>query len=163
MSFILGAFKIIILIGFLVFIHEGAHFLMAKKMGVKVLDFSIGFGKEIWNKQGKETKYSLRLIPLGGFVRMLGEEKDSEEERAFNKAPIWRRLVIIFAGPIMNITFGLLLFWILASIYNHNIYHGLVVTKRYIVLLFQSIGSLFTQGLKEVEVVRTCWIIKYDC
>ena len=56
--------KIIILIGFLVFIHEGAHFLIAKKSGVKVLDFSLGFGKELWSKQTEETKYSIRLIPL---------------------------------------------------------------------------------------------------
>lgn len=65
MSFVLGALKIIFLIGFLVFIHEGAHFLVAKKSGVKVLEFSIGFGKEIWSKQGKETKYFVRMIPLG--------------------------------------------------------------------------------------------------
>ena len=65
MGFIIGALKIIILIGFLVFIHEGAHFLIAKKSGVKVLEFSLGFGKKLWSKKGEETEYSVRCIPLG--------------------------------------------------------------------------------------------------
>ena len=64
MGFIIGLLKIIILLGFLVLIHEGGHFLVAKKCGVKVLEFSIGFGKEIWSKQKGETKYSIRLVPL---------------------------------------------------------------------------------------------------
>ena len=65
MSFIVGALKIIFLIGFLVFIHEGAHFLIAKKSGVKVLEFSLGFGKKLWSKKGKETEYFIRAVPLG--------------------------------------------------------------------------------------------------
>ena len=153
MGFIIGALKIIILIGFLVFIHEGAHFLMAKRSGVKVLDFSIGFGKQLWSKQTEETKYSVRMIPLGGYVRMLGEEEAVDDERAFNNVSVWKRLSIVFAGPIINIVFGLLLFWILASIYNKNLYHGLIVTKRYIVMLFQGIASLFTGGMKEAGFV----------
>lgn len=64
MGFIIGSLKIIILLGFLVLIHEGGHFLVAKKCNVKVLEFSIGFGKELFSKQGKETKYTVRMIPL---------------------------------------------------------------------------------------------------
>lgn len=153
MSFILGALKIIFLIGFLVFIHEGAHFLVAKKSGVKVLEFSLGFGKEIFSRQGNETKYSIRSIPLGGYVKMLGEEEESDDERAFNNVSVWKRLLIVLAGPFINIAFGLLLFWILASIYNNNIYQGLVVTKRYVVMLFQSLIGLFTGGAKDTGVV----------
>lgn len=97
MVFILGALKIIVLLGFLVLIHEAGHFFVAKKCKVKVLEFSIGFGKELWSKQGKETKYTIRLIPLGGFCRMLGEENQSDEEGAFNKAPVWKRLLIVAA------------------------------------------------------------------
>ena len=141
------------MIGFLVFIHEGAHFIVAKKSGVKVLDFSLGFGKEIWSKQGEETKYAIRAIPLGGYVRMLGEEKSVDDERAFNNAPVWKRLLIVLAGPIINIIFGLTLFWILASIYNKDAYQGLIVTKRYIILLFQSIGKLFTGNTKDAGLV----------
>lgn len=162
-NFVFGALKIIFLIGFLVFIHEGAHFLIAKKSGVKVLEFSLGFGKKIWSKKGKETDYFIRSVPLGGYVKMLGEEQEVDDERAFNKAPAWKRLAIVLAGPIINIIFGLVLFWILASIYNHNVYNGLIVTKRYIIMLFQSIAGIFTGGIKNAEVIRTCWDIFDYC
>ena len=76
MSFIIGLLKIIILLGFLVLIHEGGHFLVAKKCNVKVLEFSIGFGKELFSKQGKETKYTIRMIPLrSGIVRCLEKKR----------------------------------------------------------------------------------------
>lgn len=153
MSIIIGALKIIILIGFLVFIHEGAHFLVAKLSGVKVLEFSVGFGKAIYSKKTKETEYFVRMIPLGGYVRMLGEEEESDDDRSFEKQPVWKRLLIVLAGPFINIVFGLGLFWVLASIYNKNAYYGLIVTKRYIVLLFQSIGQLFSGAVKNAEVV----------
>lgn len=145
--------KIIILIGFLILIHEFAHFIIAKKSGVKVLEFSIGFGKKLYSKRSKETEYVVRLIPLGGYVRMLGEEEATDDENSFNNASVWKRLAIVLAGPIINIVFGLLLFWILASIYNKNIYHGLIVTKNYIVLLFESIIGLFTGGAQEAGLV----------
>lgn len=144
MGFIIGALKIIILLGFLVLIHEAGHFFVAKKCKVKVLEFSIGFGKELWSKQGKETKYSIRLIPLGGFCRMLGEDENSEEEGSFSKAPVWKRLLIVLAGATVNIIFGLVMFIILASIYNHSLQAGLIVTKRYIVSLGQSLVMLVT-------------------
>lgn len=150
---VLGALKIIFLIGFLVFIHEGCHFLVAKKMGVKVLEFSLGFGKKIWSKQGKETEYNIRRIPLGGFVRMLGENEEVDDERAFQNASVGKRLLIVFAGPVINIVFGLFLFWILASLYNHNAYYGWIVMKRYVVAMAQGIGSLFTGGAKEAELI----------
>lgn len=66
-SFIISAIKIVFLLGFLIFIHEGGHFLVAKLCKVKVNEFAIGFGPKIWSKQGKETRYTLRLIPLGRF------------------------------------------------------------------------------------------------
>jgi RIP metalloprotease RseP len=149
LSFILGALKIIILIGFLVLIHEGGHFFVAKKCNVKVLEFSIGFGKELFSKQGKETKYTIRLIPLGGYCRMLGEEEAVDDERAFNKASIGKRLLIVFAGAFVNITFGLITFYILASIYNKSMYDGLIVTKRYIVSIGQSLIVLFKGKAQE--------------
>ena len=106
LSFIVSALKIIILLGFLIFIHEGGHFLVAKLCKVKVNEFAIGFGPTIWRKQGKETKYALRLIPLGGFVSMEGEEERSDEEGSFSKASIPKRLAIVLAGPIVNIIFA---------------------------------------------------------
>jgi regulator of sigma E protease len=80
-----------------VLIHEGGHFIVAKKCNIKVLEFSIGFGKKLWSIQGKETQYSIRLIPLGGYVRMLGEEEKSDDERAFNNASVGKRLLVVFA------------------------------------------------------------------
>ena len=68
---IISAIKIIFLLGFLIFIHEGGHFTIAKLCNVKVNQFAIGFGPTLWSKQGKETKYELKLIPLGGFVDLL--------------------------------------------------------------------------------------------
>ena len=111
--FLISALKIIVLLGFLVFIHEGGHFLMAKLCKVTVNEFAIGFGPKIWEKQGKETKYALRLIPLGGFVSMEGETETSEKEGSFSKASIPKRLAIVLAGPIVNIVFAILVYFIL--------------------------------------------------
>ena len=118
-GFIISALKIIFLLGFLIFIHEGGHFLVAKLCKVKVNEFAIGFGPTIWRKQGKETKYALRLIPLGGFVSMEGEEQRSEHDRSFSKASIPRRIAIVLAGGLVNIVFGLLVYFILVAMLNY--------------------------------------------
>ena len=120
-AFFINAFKIIFLLGFLILIHEGGHFLFAKLFKVKVKEFSIGFGPKVWDKQGKETKYTIRLIPLGGYVNMLGEEERSEEEGSFNKASILKRIVILVAGGLVNIIFGLLLYFFLVAGITSNI------------------------------------------
>ena len=116
LGFILAAIKIIVLLGFLIFIHELGHFLVAKLCKVKVNEFAIGFGPLIWKKQGKETKYALRLLPLGGFVSMEGEEERSEDSRSFLKASIPKRIAICAAGAIVNIVFGLIVYFILMSV-----------------------------------------------
>lgn len=100
MEFLISAIKIIFLLGFLVAIHETGHFLVAKLCKVRVNEFAIGFGPEILKKQGKETKYALRLIPLGGFVSMEGEEQHSDKEGSFSKASIGKRIAIVAAGEI---------------------------------------------------------------
>lgn len=97
LNFILTIIKIVCLLGFLIFIHEGGHFIIAKLCKVKVNQFAIGFGPKIWSYNGKETLYAIRMIPLGGFVSMEGEEKASENERAFNKASIAKRILIVAA------------------------------------------------------------------
>ena len=114
-SFLISAIKIIFLLGFLIFIHESGHFLVAKACKIKVKEFAIGFGPTIWRKQGKETKYALRLIPLGGFVNMLGEEERSEEEGSFSKTSIPKRIAVVLAGGLVNIVFGLLVYFILMA------------------------------------------------
>ena len=88
---------------------------MAKWCKVKVNEFAIGFGPTIWKKQGKETKYALRLIPLGGFCSMEGEEERSEETGSFSKASIPKRIAIVLAGAVVNIIFGLCVYFILMA------------------------------------------------
>lgn len=128
-NFIISALKIIFLLGFLVFIHEGGHFLVAKLSKVKVKEFAIGFGPTLFKYQGKETKYALRLIPLGGFVNMLGEEERSEEKGSFSKTSIPKRIAIVAAGGIINILFGLIIYFILSAIaiqYPSNIIENII-------------------------------------
>ncbi len=94
---------------FMIFIHEFGHFIAAKLMGVRVNEFAIGFGPTLFKKQGKETLYSIRLLPFGGYCAMEGEDEESGDSKAFcNKKP-WRRLIIIVAGAFMNLVFGLVL------------------------------------------------------
>ena len=114
-NILINAIKIAFLLGFLIFIHESGHFLIAKLFKVKVKEFAIGFGPIIWKKQGKETKYVLRLIPLGGFVNLLGEEEASDEEGSYSKAARWKKALILLAGGSVNIIFGILVYFILVA------------------------------------------------
>lgn len=114
-SFLISALKIIILLGFLVLIHEGGHFLVAKLFKIKVNEFAIGFGPTIFTKEKGETKYALRLIPLGGFVSMEGEEERSDKEGSFSKASIPKRIAIVAAGGLVNIIFGILVYFIMTA------------------------------------------------
>lgn len=120
MTIIISAIKIIFLLGFLILIHEAGHLLVAKWCKVRVNEFAIGFGPTIWKKQGKETKYALRLIPLGGFCSMEGEEERSEKQDSFSQASIPKRIAIVAAGAIVNIIFGLAVYFILMS--TENVY-----------------------------------------
>lgn len=131
-GFIVTALKVIFLLGFLIFIHEGGHFLVAKLCKVKVNEFAIGFGPTIWKSKNTKTKYALRLIPLGGFVSMEGEEERSEAEGSFSKTSIPKRIAIVMAGGLVNIIFGLLVYFILvASTGNYVSQVVEVVDDRY--------------------------------
>lgn len=105
----------IIALGILVFVHELGHFLLAKKLGVGVLTFSLGFGPKIlWKKIG-ETQYQIAAVPLGGFVKLIGEnpEEEVKEElraRSFSNQPVWKRALIIGAGPFFNFFLAIVLF-----------------------------------------------------
>ena len=114
-GFMITALKLIFPLGFLIFIHEGGHFIVAKLCKVKVNEFAIGFGPTIWKKKKGETLYALRLIPLGGFVSMEGEEERSDNEGSFSKASIPKRIAIVLAGGMVNIIFGLLVYFVLVS------------------------------------------------
>jgi regulator of sigma E protease len=115
----IGAF--IVALGLLVAVHEFGHFWVARRCGVKVERFSIGFGKAIWRRMGKDgTEYVLALIPLGGYVKMLDgrvdELKPGEEAQAFNHKSVWARMAIVAAGPMANFVFALFAFWLMFMI-----------------------------------------------
>lgn len=114
-SFFISAIKIIILLGVLITIHELGHFIVAKLCKVKVNEFAIGFGPAIWQKQGKETKYTLRLIPLGGYNSMEGEDEASDDERSFSKASVSKRIAIVLAGATVNIIFAIIIYFTLSA------------------------------------------------
>ena len=96
----------ILIFGFLIFIHELGHFTVAKLSKIKVNEFSIGMGPALIKKKGKETIYSLRLLPIGGYVKMEGEDEESEEEGSFSKKPVLIRIAVVVAGAFMNILLG---------------------------------------------------------
>ena len=93
----------------IIFFHEGGHYITAKKSGIKVNEFALGMGPKLFSFTKGETTYSLRLFPIGGFCAMEGEDEDSENPRAFNNAKIWKRMIVIVAGAVMNILFGMVL------------------------------------------------------
>ncbi len=106
-----------VLLGILIFVHELGHFLVAKRLGVKVLKFSLGFGPKIISRTYGETEYLLSALPLGGYVKMLGEEpgeelKQDELKRAYNHQPVWKRVSIVSSGPIFNLLFAVLIFFL---------------------------------------------------
>ena len=121
-DFIVSALAFIVALGILVTVHEFGHFWVAKRLGVKVLRFSVGFGKALWSRisANGETEYVIAAIPLGGYVKMLdeteGEVEDSEKHRAFNRQAIWRRTLIVLAGPMANFLFAIFAYWLVFMI-----------------------------------------------
>ena len=109
----------ILLLGPLIAIHEFGHYFVARKLGVKVLVYSIGFGPTIlkWTSKKSGIQYQLSALPLGGYVKMLDEREGNVAEAdlpyAFNRQPPWKRIAIVAAGPLINLIFAILLFWIL--------------------------------------------------
>lgn len=99
----------IIIFGLLVFFHELGHFALAKINKIKVHKFALGMGPKILKYQGKETEYSLRLLPIGGFVKMEGEDEASNDKNSFNSKSPLQRLSVLAAGPIMNVILAVLL------------------------------------------------------
>lgn len=107
---LLYVFVGIFIFGFLIFIHELGHFSFARLFKVDVEEFAVGMGPKIFSKTGKSgTVYSLRAIPFGGFVSMVGEDSESDSEHALCKKPVWQRMIIIAAGAAMNLLFGFFL------------------------------------------------------
>ncbi len=106
---LLSVLAAIFCFGIIILIHELGHFFVAKKCGVRVLEFAIGMGPAIFQKQIGETKYALRLLPVGGYCAMDGEDETKNDPRAFRSRPVWQRILVTVAGAVMNIILGFLL------------------------------------------------------
>ena len=105
----------ILMFGVLIALHELGHFLAAKACGVQVNEFSIGMGPALLSRKRGETQYSLRVLPVGGYCAMEGEEGESDNPRALNRQGFWRQLIIFAAGPLANLLTGFLILMVLYS------------------------------------------------
>lgn len=110
----------IVALSFLILIHELGHFMVARWMGVKVLEFAIFMGPKLFSWKRGETEYSIRAIPMGGFCKMEGEEEASNDDRAFNKKPVGKRAFIVVAGATMNILVAILITTIISFSMGYN-------------------------------------------
>ena len=145
--YIKAAFLAIIPLGFLIFIHELGHFYAAKRCGIKVNTFSLGFGPRLVGFQRGETEYKISLLPFGGYVQMEGENP-SEQTGApgeFASASVRDRAIVVAAGPVVNLLFGVLVYWI-------------VFTTGFNTAAARFIGGLTGLPLGEREAVQIGWV-----
>ena len=115
-SFLGSVWWLIVSLGVLVTFHEFGHYWVARRNGVKVLRFSIGFGRPLWSRRGRDgTEYVIAAIPLGGYVKMLDEREtpvaEEEASQAFNRKSVWQRIAIVIAGPVANLILCVALLW----------------------------------------------------
>ncbi len=108
----------LVAIGILVAVHEYGHFWMARRVGIRVLRFSIGFGRPLWKRlDSKGTEFAISAIPLGGYVKLLDEREgpvvEAERSSAYNRKPVWQRILVLLAGPFANFLFAVLAYWVL--------------------------------------------------
>lgn len=124
----------------MIIIHEMGHFFAAKACGMKVSEFSLGMGPRLFKKQGKETLYTIKLLPLGGSVQ-LGEDEESDDPRSFRNKPVWQRMIVLAAGPVMNLILGIILCAVVI------ILSGIVITPE--IAKFSGENPVSSQYLQE--------------
>ncbi|MBX4205279.1 MAG: RIP metalloprotease RseP [Candidatus Doudnabacteria bacterium] len=132
-----------IILGLLVFVHELGHFIMAKRAGMKVDEFGFGFPPRIFGIKKGDTIYSINLIPLGGFVKIVGENGDSEEPGSFGSKPFWPRFAVLIAGVTMNVIFA----WLLISI-------GMTSGLPTVIGEGDNVGTSAHVGIAQVSIVE---------
>lgn len=114
----------IVALAFLIFIHELGHFVAAKRLGMYVEEFAIGFPPRVWGKKIAETLYAINAIPIGGYVKIFGEDeaqlssKERKDPRAFHNQPSWKRLVVLLAGVVMNFIFG---WFVISAVFTQGV------------------------------------------
>lgn len=106
MTILLTILAAVVTFGVVILVHEGGHFVTAKLCGIRVNEFSLGMGPKLFSFGKGETRYSLRLFPIGGFVSMEGEDEESDDPRSFQKAKVWKRILVVVAGAFMNLILG---------------------------------------------------------
>ncbi len=108
---VLYVILMILMFGVMIFIHEFGHFITARLCGVAVKEFAVGMGPTLfsWKSKKYDTKYGVRALPIGGFVSMVGEDEESDDESAFCNKSVWKRMLIVLTGPLMNLLLGFLL------------------------------------------------------
>ncbi len=122
---ITGVLAAIVVLGFLIVVHEFGHFIVAKRSGVGVLKFSVGFGPRLFGRTINGTEYVLSAIPLGGYVKMVGEDPDAAEAAdpriSFSHQSVWKRVAIVMAGPVFNLLFAFVAFSVVLAIYGQRV------------------------------------------
>ncbi|WP_461394988.1 RIP metalloprotease RseP, partial [Deferrisoma sp.] len=118
-TFVHSTLSFVVLLGVLVFVHEFGHFLVAKRLGIRVLKFSLGFGPKLWGWRRGETEYLVSAVPLGGYVKLFGEDPDEplapgEGARSFSARPVSHRIATVVAGPAMNFVLAVVVFSLLS-------------------------------------------------
>jgi regulator of sigma E protease len=119
LEFLTTIVAFIVAIGILVAVHEYGHFWVARRLGIRVLRYSIGFGKPLWRRESKKdgVEYVVAAIPLGGYVKLLDEREGNVPPelapQAFNRQPVWKRIAVLLAGPGFNMVFAVLMYWVL--------------------------------------------------
>lgn len=166
-----------LLIGIIIMVHELGHFWTGRALGFKIDEFAIGFGPKIakWKSKKYDTVYSIRPIPIGGFTKYHGEDKEAVDEDSFSKKPVWRRFITIFSGPAFNIIFALILAVIFLSAFGEmapaisNANAGAPAYKAglrdgdrivsvngqrtdFLMEAVQSVSDLSTRGAKDVQI-----------
>ncbi|MBQ9950900.1 MAG: site-2 protease family protein [Clostridia bacterium] len=114
----------LLLLCVLIVVHEFGHFIVGRLCGIGVVEFAVGFGPKLFHWRGKETLYSIRAIPLGGFCKFVGEDDENPAPNAMNNMPVWKRFLTVAAGPAMN-----LLFAYLVGVVMLCMYYGTVVPQ----------------------------------
>ncbi len=145
----------VLVFGVVIMIHELGHFIMAKASGIKVNEFSIGMGPQLFGKTIGDTEYSIRALPIGGYVAMEGEDEESDAEGAFNSVPVQMRIGVVVAGAVMNMILGfIVLFYLTAS--------QTAITSRTVSSFYEGAMTAQTGLMVDDEIIaingRRCYI-----
>lgn len=145
----------ILILEFLIFVHELGHYTAGKLLGFKILDFSLGFGPKLIKFRRGETSYSLRAIPVGGSCQFDGEDEEEKKPGDFNSHPVWKRLIVIFSGPLMNIITAFIIAVIMMLALPVSEYRQDPVTGEYLAQIVDITegGAADLAGLRKGDII----------